>query len=154
MRRRNNLRSHDAPGSQVDRAPSRAHSAHQAQEGIDQSSKSRTQGEATNNRNQSGGSEMELRETTIGRLRKRLGRDPTEEEIKAERDRKWRFTLADMGITAEGFLDEEKSAGRLPALRGMYRGAGRPAPWLAAPSAPPEGPRTQRVWHRRTNVWR
>ena len=51
--------------------------------------------EGTNNRNQSGGSEMELR--------KRL----TEEEIKAERDRKWRFALADMGITAECFLDEK-----------------------------------------------
>ena len=49
---------------------------------------------------------MELTETTIDRLRKRLGRDPTEEEIKAERDRKWRFALADMGITAECFLDE------------------------------------------------
>ena len=49
----------------------------------------------------------ELRETTIDRLRKRLGRDPTEEEIKAERDRKWRFALADMGITAECFLDEK-----------------------------------------------
>ena len=61
--------------------------------------------EGTNNRNQSGGSEMELRETTIDRLRKRLGRDPTEEEIKAERDRKWRFALADMGITAECSLD-------------------------------------------------
>ena len=48
---------------------------------------------------------MELRETTIDRLRKRLGRDPTEEEIKAERDRKWRFALADMGITAECSLD-------------------------------------------------
>jgi hypothetical protein len=42
---------------------------------------------------------MELRETTIDRLRKRLDRDPTEEEIRAERDRKWRFALADMGIT-------------------------------------------------------
>ena len=72
-----------------------------------QSSKSRTQGEATNNRNQTGGSEMELTETTIDRLRKRLGRDPTEEEIQAERDRKWRFALADMGITAECFLDEK-----------------------------------------------
>jgi len=44
---------------------------------------------------------MELRETAIDRLRKRLGRDPTEEEIKAGRDRKWRFALADMGITVE-----------------------------------------------------
>jgi hypothetical protein len=50
---------------------------------------------------------MELRETTIDRLRKWLGRDPTEKEIKAERDRKWRFALADMGITAECFLDEK-----------------------------------------------
>jgi dephospho-CoA kinase len=50
---------------------------------------------------------MELRETTIDRLRKRLDRDPTEEEIKAERDRKWRFALADMGISAECFLDEK-----------------------------------------------
>ena len=33
---------------------------------------------------------MELRETAIDLLRKRLGRDPTEEEIKAERDRKTR----------------------------------------------------------------
>jgi dephospho-CoA kinase len=44
---------------------------------------------------------MEFRETIIERLRKRLGRDPTEDEIKAERDRKWRLALADMGITAE-----------------------------------------------------
>jgi hypothetical protein len=50
---------------------------------------------------------MELRETTIDQLRKRLARDPTEEEIKVERDRKWRFALADMGITAECFLDEK-----------------------------------------------
>ena len=50
---------------------------------------------------------MELRETTIDRLRKRLDRDPTEEVIKAERVRKWRFALADMGITAECFLDEK-----------------------------------------------
>jgi hypothetical protein len=33
---------------------------------------------------------VELRETAIDLLRKRLGRDPTEEEIKAERDRKTR----------------------------------------------------------------
>ena len=46
---------------------------------------------------------MELRETAIDRLRKPL----TEEEIKAERDRKWRFALADMSITAECFLDEK-----------------------------------------------
>lgn len=72
-----------------------------------QSSKSCTQDEATNNRNQSTGGEMELRETAIDRLRKRLGRDPTEEEIKAERDRKWRFALADMGITVECFLDKK-----------------------------------------------
>jgi hypothetical protein len=50
---------------------------------------------------------MELRETAIDRLRKRLGRDPTEEEINTERDRKWRFALADMGITVECFLDEK-----------------------------------------------
>ena len=50
---------------------------------------------------------MELRETTIERLRKRLDRDPTEEEIKAERDRNWRIALADMGITVECFLDEK-----------------------------------------------
>ena len=50
---------------------------------------------------------MEFRETTFERLRKRLGRDPTEEEIKTERDRKWRFALADLGITAECFLDEK-----------------------------------------------
>jgi DNA-directed RNA polymerase specialized sigma subunit len=50
---------------------------------------------------------MELRETTIDRLRKRLGRDPTEDEIKAERDQKWHFALADMGITAEYFLNEK-----------------------------------------------
>src|SRR5262249_26650300 len=107
MRRRNNLRSHDAPASQVDRATSRAHSAHQAQEAIDQSSQSRTQGEATNNRKKSGGRGMELTGTTTDGLRKRLGSDPTEEEIKAERARKWRFALADMGITAECFLDEK-----------------------------------------------
>ena len=69
--------------------------------------KSRAGGEANKKRNQSGGSEMELTKTTIDRLRKRLGRDPTEEEIKAERDRRWRFALADMGITAECFLDEK-----------------------------------------------
>jgi hypothetical protein len=49
---------------------------------------------------------MELRESTIDRLRKRLGRDPTEDEI-TERDQKWHFALADMGITAEYFLDEK-----------------------------------------------
>ena len=63
---------------------------------------------------------MELRETIIDQLRKRLGRDPTEEEIKVERDRKWRFALADMGITAECFLDEKQKAARLLARRGSY----------------------------------
>ena len=53
---------------------------------------------------------MELRETAIDQLRKRLGRDPTEEEIKADRDRKWRFALADMGITVECFLEEAATA--------------------------------------------
>ena len=50
---------------------------------------------------------MEFRETAIDLLRKRLGRDPTEEEIKVERDRKWRFAFAEMGITVECLLDEK-----------------------------------------------
>ena len=50
---------------------------------------------------------MEYREETVARLREQLGREPTEEEIKAERDRRWRLQLNDMAITAMLFKDEE-----------------------------------------------
>src|SRR5262245_4797045 len=62
---------------------------------------------------------MEYREETVARLRKQLGREPTEEEIKAERDRRWRLQLNDMAITAMLFKDEE-----LPV---RTRGIGTPA---------------------------
>ena len=48
---------------------------------------------------------MEYREETVARLRKQLGREPTEEVITAERDR--RCQLNDMAITAMLFKDEE-----------------------------------------------
>jgi hypothetical protein len=97
---------------------------------------------------------MELRETTIDRLRKWLGRDPTEKEIKAERDRKWRFALADMGITAECFLDESRR--QRVCRRGVAATAllaDLPHGWQP-PAHSMRATRTQRVWHRRTNVWR
>src|SRR5262249_39597760 len=50
---------------------------------------------------------MEYLEETIDRLRKKLGRDPTDAEIKAERDRKWKLAYADMAFTAICFADEE-----------------------------------------------
>lgn len=50
---------------------------------------------------------MENRETTIARLRKQLGREPTDEEVKLERDNEWRKRLNDMAATAFMFKDEE-----------------------------------------------
>jgi hypothetical protein len=37
---------------------------------------------------------MENRETTIARLRKQLGREPTDEEVKLERDNEWELATA------------------------------------------------------------
>jgi DNA-directed RNA polymerase specialized sigma subunit len=52
---------------------------------------------------------MEYLEQTIERLRAQLRREPTEEEIKAERDRQWRLRYADMWMTHTMFADEADS---------------------------------------------
>jgi hypothetical protein len=50
---------------------------------------------------------MEYPEKTVERLRAELGRDPTPDEIKAERDRLWKLNLADRAFTAMCFADDE-----------------------------------------------
>jgi hypothetical protein len=49
---------------------------------------------------------MEFPEITFERLREKLGRDPTDAELKAERDRLWRINLADRMLTDLAFRDE------------------------------------------------
>jgi hypothetical protein len=49
---------------------------------------------------------VEFPEITVQRLRAKLGRDPTDAELKAERDRLWRINLADRMLTDLAFRDE------------------------------------------------
>ena len=49
---------------------------------------------------------MENREETIARLRQRLGREPTDEEISEARNALIRQRYADMALTATFFEDE------------------------------------------------
>ena len=49
---------------------------------------------------------MEYRETTIARLQQKLGREPTEAEIKETRDALWRRQLEAMMWTDLMFRDE------------------------------------------------
>src|SRR5262245_17311623 len=49
---------------------------------------------------------MKYPEETMAKLRKRLGREPTAEEIKAERDKSTRRAYADMALSALTLQDE------------------------------------------------
>jgi hypothetical protein len=49
---------------------------------------------------------METRDETIARLRQKLGREPTEIEIKAGRDNEWRKLYADMAVSAATLADD------------------------------------------------
>jgi hypothetical protein len=52
---------------------------------------------------------MKTRDETIATLRDKLGRKPTEDEIKAERDRQWwRQRYADMAISAVTLPDRDE----------------------------------------------
>ena len=51
---------------------------------------------------------MEYMHETAGKLRERLGREPTADEIKAERDRLIRLAYSDMAMSASMFEDEAK----------------------------------------------
>jgi hypothetical protein len=51
---------------------------------------------------------MEYREETIIRLRKRLGREPTNEEVAAEREMLIKRAYADMAATAIMLQDEAR----------------------------------------------
>jgi hypothetical protein len=51
-------------------------------------------------------SKVEYKEETIAKLRARLGREPTEAEIKEARDALWRKTYANMLISAVLLRDD------------------------------------------------
>ena len=51
---------------------------------------------------------MEYPEQTITKLRKQLGRDPTAEEVKAERDALWKKQYGSMMLTDVLLRDEAK----------------------------------------------
>jgi hypothetical protein len=72
---------------------------------------------------------MEYREQIVARLRERLGREPTTEETKAERDRLIRLAYADMAVAAVTLHDAEE--------RRHWSSRARPRPAL-----PGCGPRT------------
>jgi hypothetical protein len=50
---------------------------------------------------------MEYRHETVARLRKALGREPTDDEVKADRDAQWRKQLQHMMWTDLMFRDEK-----------------------------------------------
>ncbi len=50
---------------------------------------------------------MEYREETITRLRAKLGCEPSDEEIKVERDRQWRLQLSGLTLTDLLLRDED-----------------------------------------------
>ena len=49
---------------------------------------------------------MGYREQTVTRLREKLGREPTDAEIKVERDRQWKIQIGEMYITELSFRDQ------------------------------------------------
>ena len=53
---------------------------------------------------------MEYVEQTVARLRERLGREPTAEEVKAERDARWKMQYASMLVTDALLRDEAEKA--------------------------------------------
>jgi hypothetical protein len=53
------------------------------------------------------GKTMDYKSETIVRLREKLGREPTEAEIEAERERSIKRAYADMALTAWCFKDDE-----------------------------------------------
>jgi hypothetical protein len=50
---------------------------------------------------------MEYHEETVTKLRTKLGREATPEEIKTERDRLWRLQLSSMMLTDLMLRDED-----------------------------------------------
>jgi hypothetical protein len=49
---------------------------------------------------------METRDETIATLRRKLGREPSEDEIKAARENEWRKRYADMAVSAATLADD------------------------------------------------